>query len=322
MALPSSEVIGSLGRRYIFKQLIQERPHLGRVWLATSGQENFVLKDIPEAIFSSFNEDIRPRLRESPFLRLPCDTIPNQRTFVYKYLDDDLLSLVRKQLPVQARKQILKASLRGIAELHSHDIVHLDIKPDNIMVNYRGTGADMTVDQVQIIDLENAAYLPKGRCIKGMLAGNDNWRSPEAHLKGELNKPSDIFSFAAVCIYAMLGKVIFGADEDLRKHEAQGAFPYVIRLQRQVSYFGDRKGFNGLITHIGDDEINCQVLGFLWDDRVADYHPYKPFSEWSNVIDDAEFKDIILKMTNLDPQQRVTAHEALEHPWFSGSEID
>lgn len=66
------------------------------------------------------------------------------------------------------------------------------------MVNYRGTGADMTVDQVQIIDLENAAYLPKGRCIKGMLAGNDNWRSPEAHLKGELNKPSDIFSFAAV----------------------------------------------------------------------------------------------------------------------------
>lgn len=90
-----------------------------------SGQENFVLKDIPEAIFSSFNEDIRPRLRESPFLRLPCDTIPNQRTFVYKYLDDDLLSLVRKQLPVQARKQILKASLRGIAELHSHDIVHL-----------------------------------------------------------------------------------------------------------------------------------------------------------------------------------------------------
>lgn len=62
----------------------------------------------------------------------------------------------------------------------------------------------------------------------------------------------------------MLGKVIFGADEDLRKHEAQGAFPYVIRLQRQVSYFGDRKGFNGLITHIGDDEINRKVLGFEW----------------------------------------------------------
>lgn len=40
-------------------------------------------------------------------------------------MDDDFLSLARKQISMQARKQILKASLQGIAELHSHDIVHL-----------------------------------------------------------------------------------------------------------------------------------------------------------------------------------------------------
>lgn len=66
------------------------------------------------------------------------------------------------------------------------------------MVNCRHSGQEILVEQVQITDLENAAYLPKGRCIKGMLAGNDNWRSPEAHFKGELNKPSDIFSFGVV----------------------------------------------------------------------------------------------------------------------------
>jgi hypothetical protein len=66
------------------------------------------------------------------------------------------------------------------------------------MVNCRHVGQETIVEQVQITDLENAAYLPKGRCIKGMLAGNDNWRSPEAHFKGELNKPSDIFSFGVV----------------------------------------------------------------------------------------------------------------------------
>lgn len=66
------------------------------------------------------------------------------------------------------------------------------------MVDFQHDSLNTTVDSVQIIDLENAAYLPKGRCIKGMLAGNDNWRSPEAHFKGELNKPTDIFSFAAV----------------------------------------------------------------------------------------------------------------------------
>ena len=73
------------------------------------------------------------------------------------------------------------------------------------MVNCRHVGQETIVEQVQITDLENAAYLPKGRCIKGMLAGNDNWRSPEAHFKGELNKPSDIFSFGAM-VSVLLGK--------------------------------------------------------------------------------------------------------------------
>lgn len=66
------------------------------------------------------------------------------------------------------------------------------------MVECQHNGQDTIVERVQIIDLENAAYLPKGRCIKGMLAGNDNWRSPEAHFKGELNKPTDMFSFGVV----------------------------------------------------------------------------------------------------------------------------
>lgn len=76
------------------------------------------------------------------------------------------------------------------------------MKPDNIMVNCRGTGSETIVEDVQVIDLENAAYPPKGRCIKGMLAGNESWRSPEGRLKGELNKPSDIFSFAVVVCFS------------------------------------------------------------------------------------------------------------------------
>ena len=119
----------------------------------------------------------------------------------------------------------------------------------------------------------------------------------------------------------MLGQVIFGADEDLRKHESLGAFPHVIRLQRQVSFFGDRDGLNGLMDHVGDEDIICQVLGYLWDDRVADYHTYKPFSEWPNVADE-EFKDLICRMTNLDPRERVTVSRALEHPWFARCAID
>ncbi|KFY25144.1 hypothetical protein V493_04808 [Pseudogymnoascus sp. VKM F-4281 (FW-2241)] len=311
MASTPNELIGVAGRRYLFKELVQERPHIGRV----SGQDQFILKDIPEDILANFNEKIRPQLPESPYIRIPWDTIPDQRIVVYKYLTDDFLSLIRKQISMRARKRILQDSLRGIAELHDRHIVHLDIKPDNIMVTCTHAGEETTIEQVQVTDLENAAHLPKGRCIKGMLAGNDNWRSPEAHFKGELNKPTDVFSFGIMCIYALLGRVILGPDDNFKKHVAQGALPYLIRSQRQVSYFGDSEGVEGLMKHIGDDDVNCQVLRMLWEDRHEEYIPYKPFREWADVTD-VVFKDLIRGLTNLDPAKRITARQALEHPWF------
>jgi serine/threonine protein kinase len=44
-------------------------------------------------------------------------------------------------------------------------------------------------------------------------------------------------------------------------------------------------------------------------------HTYKPFSEWPEVVDPA-FTDLIRGLTNLDPTKRLTARQALEHPWF------
>jgi tRNA A-37 threonylcarbamoyl transferase component Bud32 len=61
------------------------------------------------------------------------DTIPNQRIFVYEYLNDDFLSLVRNQIPVRARKEILKATLQGIADMHDRDIVHLGEPNDSAL---------------------------------------------------------------------------------------------------------------------------------------------------------------------------------------------
>ena len=83
------------------------------------------MKDIPVNIYSAFNEDIRSRLPQTPRIRVPLDEIPDQRIFVYEYLKDDFLDLVRNKISVRARKEILKTTLQGIAELHDRDIVHL-----------------------------------------------------------------------------------------------------------------------------------------------------------------------------------------------------
>jgi hypothetical protein len=37
-------------------------------------------------------------------------------------------------------------------------------------------------------------------------------------------------------------------------------------LQRQVSYFGDQEGIDGLLKYLRADDINFQVLQMLWGD--------------------------------------------------------
>lgn len=56
----------------------------------------------------------------------------------------------------------------------------------------------MVIHQVQLADIEDAAYVPPGYDIVGKQVGNQMWRSPEAHALGRVNKPSDIFSFGVV----------------------------------------------------------------------------------------------------------------------------
>jgi hypothetical protein len=52
------------------------------------------------------------------------DTCANQSIFVFKYLRENLLGLVQKNLPITTTKKVLKDALRGLAAMHDKDIVH------------------------------------------------------------------------------------------------------------------------------------------------------------------------------------------------------
>lgn len=137
-------------------------------------------------------------LRKSPNVRVADDTIVDQPMFAYKYFKDHLLSFAQKDLPLPLVKRILRDSLRGIAALHEKGIVHTDIKANNIMVDWDETDGNLTVQRVQIADIEDAAYVPDYCAIVGRQVGNWMWRSPEAHACGRVHKPSDMFSFGIV----------------------------------------------------------------------------------------------------------------------------
>jgi serine/threonine protein kinase len=76
--------------------------------------------------------------------------------------------------------------------------VHTDVKPNNILVSWDEIDGNITVREVQIAEIEDAAYVPSDSAIVGRQIGNWMWRSPEAHASGLVHKPSDIFSFGVV----------------------------------------------------------------------------------------------------------------------------
>jgi serine/threonine protein kinase len=216
--------------------------------------------------------------------------------------------------------------MRGIAALHGKGIVHTDIKANNILIEWKDQGGEIIVEQVQVADIEDAAYVPEDCVIKGRQVGNWMWRSPEAHASAEVQTPSDMFSFGLVvslsslfdspqsealqCIYAITKRMVLAVDEE---EIPEGIELLDIVLERQLSYFSDLEGIDGLIRCLGDSPW-AQLIAMVAADFNAD-NPRRPFALWQDI--DPDFKDLVVRMMNVDPTRRLTANEALAHKWFS-----
>jgi hypothetical protein len=101
-------------------------------------------------------------------------------------------------------------------------------------------------------------------------------------------------------IYVMLNDMIFCVSDD----KLGGDDTWRLILRRHISYFADEEGFKGLLQHIGEDNVFFDRLIALAADIDAS-RPRKPFAMWHYV--DGELRDLVGRMTNLDPARRITA---------------
>lgn len=113
-------------------------------------------------------------------------------------------------------------------------------------------------------------------------------------------------------IYAITKHVIFDVPDselDGGKIERLAAI-----IDRQISYFGQLDSVNALIgEHLDADNPYGQVFQIHRDGFGRD-HPRAPIRNWVDL--DEDFKDLVERMTDFNPKQRVTAREALAHRWF------
>ena len=212
-------------------------------------------------------------------------------TLVFEYVETDLKELLKKNgnkpLPPKLYKSLLYQLLKGIHNIHKMKILHRDIKSENLLISKDN------VLKITDFGLARGYGLP----IKNFR--NDVvslwYRAPDILLGNEQYERSvDMWSIGCIFGEMVTGSIFFkgfSENDQLRKIFEILGTPNEKWYKFYMEYPGWEKQ---ALTEVS--------LPKKWKDVLPD-------------LDDNGI-DLISKLLELDPEKRILAPEALEHPFF------
>ncbi|XP_065372155.1 probable serine/threonine-protein kinase clkA isoform X4 [Calliphora vicina] len=198
--------------------------------------------------------------------------------------------------------------------LHDNRLTHTDLKPENILFvdseynthyNHKINREVRRVKNtdVRLIDFGSATFDHEHHST---IVSTRHYRAPEVILELGWSQPCDVWSIGCILFELYLGITLF-QTHDNREHLAMmerilGQIPYRMARKTKTKYF-----YHGKLD---------------WDEKssagryVRDH--CKPLFRYqmSDSEDHCELFDLIKKMLDYEPSQRVTLGEALRHPFF------
>ena len=160
--------------------------------------------------------------------------------------------------------------LSGIAYLHSNNIIHRDLKLENILINdiekSYSTNEDLFL--LKIIDFGTAKIFDKNKRPRAVV-GSIYYIAPEVILK-KYGKECDMWSLGVILYMFIVGHAPF------------------------------------------DGKSNREIM-----EKIKTGIFLKSEKRWKKAS--REVRDLINKLLIVEPEKRLTAFEALKHPWFKVS---
>ena len=112
------------------------------------------------------------------------------------------------QPPLDAVRALVAQLARGLQALHSRDMLHQDLRPENVMIDRQGTVKLIDLATVQVAGLAEGSPPPQDSTPLGTL----QYMAPE-YLLGQGGSPrADLFSLAALSYQMLCGQLPYGLD--------------------------------------------------------------------------------------------------------------
>ena len=204
-ALDDVKIIGTGGMSQIFRA---RQPSLGRFIAVKRLKEELVNNAEAKERFRREAKALASVLHQNVAHVYDFVETDRESYILMEYIDGiDVSSIISKvgNIPPEIAAGILFGVCRGLHYIHSHHIVHRDIKPGNIRVNTRGETKLM--DFGIVMDVENPNLTRPG-----MMVGSPAYLSPEQILGDPISAQTDIF-LLGITFYEMLTGIKPFADD-------------------------------------------------------------------------------------------------------------
>jgi len=216
-------------------------------------------------------------------------------TLVFEFLDQDLkkyLDACPDGLDINTVKSFLHQLLQGVAFCHEHRVLHRDLKPQNLLITLEG--------QLKLADfgLARAFGIPVRNYTHEVVT---LWyRAPDV-LLGSQTYSTQVDIWSCGCIFAEMvnGRPLFPGSSEKDQ---------LLRI------------FRTLGTPLVDEWPDLANLPeFKNVDTQLPKYEKKGFSKICPRLNPAGL-DLLARMLQYNPDNRISASEALEHPFFADLE--
>ncbi|NXO42367.1 CDK5 kinase, partial [Locustella ochotensis] len=201
--------------------------------------------------------------------------------------------------------------LKGLAFCHSRNVLHRDLKPQNLLINRNG--------ELKLADfgLARAFGIPV-RCYSAEVV--TLWYRPPDVLFGAKLYSTSIDMWSAGCIFAELanaGRPLFpGNDVD---DQLKRIFRYPWEWGPQNGQCWVPPWWPLTVPTLLGTPTEEQWPAMA---KLPDYKPYPMYPATTSLVNvvpklNATGRDLLQNLLKCNPVQRISAEEALQHPYFT-----